>query len=84
MVEWNNARVLEESKRRDRLVDHIIDSGSREIKLNFILNAVLAGLSFLAFVITREAVSFSFMAVPAVSVAFNIYKESRNDKKKDE
>ncbi len=80
MVEWNNARVLEESKRRDRLVDHIVDVGDKEVKLNFALNIALAAFSFVAFVVTREVVSFSFMAVPAVSIAFNIYKESKGDK----
>lgn len=80
MVEWNNARVMDESKRRDKIVDHIIYTERKGVNYNFILNLAFSTFSFVSFILTRDPASFGFMAVPAVSVVFNIYKERKSSK----
>ena len=81
IVAWGNARIIDESERLNRLVDASIESVKREQRMNFMLNALFAILSFIAFVVTGSLWSFSLMAVPVVSVVVNIKdkdKESDN------
>ena len=66
MVAWNNAKILDESKRLDKLVDAGIKQVSRENVFSFVLNAGFAIVSLIAFIATRDPASFGFLAVPGI------------------
>lgn len=80
MVAWNNAKILDESKRLDKLVDAGIKQVSRENIFSFILNLGFAILSAVTFILTGNLVSFGFLAIPSVSIVFNGISILRKDK----
>lgn len=71
MMSWNDAKIIDESKRLDKLVDADIRQSSVDSLMSFLINIVFALISFLAFVITGNPASFGFLAVPGVSIAIN-------------
>ena len=74
MLAWNDAQIVDGAKRNDKLANAEIKQGAREQWLSFILNALFISAAFFAFVITGNAASLSFLAVPGVTVAVNIYR----------
>lgn len=74
MLAWNDAQIVDGAKRNDKLANAEIKQGAREQWLSFILNALFIAAAFFAFVITGNAASLSFLAVPGVTVAVNIYR----------
>ena len=84
MVAWNNAKIIDESKRLDKLVDAGIKQVNRENVFSFILNAGFAIISLIAFVATRDPASFGFLAVPGISIVFNGFSILRKEKSDSE
>lgn len=80
MVAWNDASIIDASKREDKLVDAAIKQAKVGQGLSFVLNLVFTALSFVGFVATGSLASFGFMSVPVISVGFNIWKDSRSGK----
>lgn len=80
MISWNDAQILDESKRNDRLTDAQIKFKGRGQAMTFLLNALFAVLSFAAFVITRDPASFTLLAVPGVTIAVNVFLKERDGK----
>ena len=84
MVAWNDARILDESKRHDKITDAAISQANKGQWLSFVLNALFAVLSFAAFIVTGSIVSFGFLAIPGISVVFNIVQNSKDKKESKE
>lgn len=80
MVAWNDTKLADESKRLDRIADAAISQANRGQWLSFALNAVFAVASFVAFILTGDAAAFGFLAIPGISVVFNIVKDNKSEK----
>lgn len=84
MVAWNDAKIIDESKRLDKLVEASIRETSKENTFSFILNAGFALISMVVFLATKEPMSFGFLAVPGISIVINGVSILRKDKKEPE
>ena len=82
MVAWNDAKIIEESKRQDRIVDAGIKEARRENTFSFVLNAGFALISLIAFLVTKDPASFGFLAVPGVSIVINGISILKKEKKR--
>ena len=71
---WNDAYTTDESKRQDRLVDNEVRQQRMASVMTFVLVLLFCLLSFLAFVITRDASSFWLLSVPVANVLGNLIK----------
>lgn len=71
MLAWNDAKILDESKRLDKLVDANIAQTRRDGTMSFIVNLSFAAIAFLSFIITKDPASFGFLAVPGLTIAIN-------------
>ena len=69
---WNDAFTIDESKRQDRLVDNEIEQARKGPVRSMIMLIVFSAFAFISFMITRDAASFWFLAVPVVSVIGNL------------
>lgn len=69
---WNDAFTIDESKRQDRLVDNEIEQARKGPVRSMIMLIVFSVFAFISFMITRDAASFWFLAVPVVSVIGNL------------
>lgn len=78
MVAWNDARIIDESKRLDAAVDALITQKNKAQWMAFSVNVLFLIATFLSFVWTGSPASFGFLAVPGVSIAFNIVRDSRS------
>lgn len=75
MIAWNDAKILDESKRLDRIVDETILNSKRESWFSFILNLVFSVGSVALFLATENPFSFGLLSVPGISIVFNFAKE---------
>ena len=80
MVAWNDAQILDDSKRMDRLVDTAAKTVSREGVFTFVLNLVFALLAFAGFLITGSMASYGMLAIPGISIAVNVAQKNRERK----
>ena len=78
MLEWNDAQILDASRRNDGLARGEIAQGRREQWFSFILNIAFLGAAFFSFAMTQNAASFGFLAVPGVTIAVNLYRGRRD------
>lgn len=78
MVAWNDAQIIDSSKRDDRLTESFTKSVTRNQWFSFLINIVFTGCAFAGFIFTSDPAAFGFLAIPGINVAFNIWK-SRND-----
>lgn len=81
MIEWNDAQILDESRRNDKLVDCFVKNQNRNQVLSFAINFGFLLASFVSFLITRDPVSFGFLSVPGITIAVNLWKD--RDKEDD-
>lgn len=77
MVAWNDAQIIDASKRLDRFADAAVSSIERDSVLTFSLNLVFAILSFIAFIVTGSVWSYGLLAIPGVSIAVNVIGDRR-------
>lgn len=87
MVAWNDAKIIDESRRQDKIVEAGIKEARRENTFSFVLNAGFAVISLIAFLATKDPASFGFLAVPGVSIAINgvnILRKGKGKSDKDE
>lgn len=80
MVEWNNANIIDGSKRMDRIVDSAISAVRRDAFFSFVLNLVFAISAVVAFILTGNAWSYGMLAVPGISIAINYVKDKKSNK----
>lgn len=71
---WNDTTTIDESRRQDILVENEIKQQERGAKLTMVLMTTFALLAFIAFLTTRDPVSFSFLSVPCLTVIGNVLK----------
>lgn len=79
MVAWNDAQIIDASKRDDKLTNAFIRSRTRDQWLSFAINAIFIFAAFISFIVTGDPSSFGFLAIPGVNIAFNIWKSRRDD-----
>lgn len=72
MCRWNDAFTVDESKRQDKLVDNEIKQQNRGSWMTFFLLILFSVMSFVAFIITRDAASFWMLSVPVANVIGNL------------
>lgn len=84
MVAWNDAQILDESKRADTLMNAFLRSKTRGQWMSFLINVVFTGAALISFIITHDAASFGFLALPGVNVVFNIWKSRKHPEESDE
>ena len=77
MIAWNDAQILDESKRNDDLVAAFISDKKWGQVPSFVINTLFLLASFISFVITRDPVSFGFLSVPGVTIAVNLFKDRK-------
>lgn len=78
MTDWNDAKIIDESKRLDKITDAAIANIKLESILTFAINALFAMTAFLAFVITENAASFGLLSVPGITIAVNLWKSRKS------
>lgn len=83
MTDWNDARIIDESKRLDKMTDAAISNIRLESILTFTINAVFAMTAFLAFVITKDPASFGLLSVPGITIAVNLWRSRKSKDQED-
>ena len=86
IIAWNDAQIIDESKRLDKLTDAVISNRKMSLVTSFIINLVFVVFTFVSFIVTNgNPASFGFLAVPGVSVVFNIWRDSKDaDRNRDD
>lgn len=79
MIAWNDAQILDESKRSDKLTNAFVSQKKWGQILTFTLNLVFVAFAFIAFMITLNPAAFGFLAVPGITIAVNVIRERRGD-----
>ena len=86
MVAWNDAEILDESKRRDRQLaidERYAKSDARfqmtKLVLSFVIELVFVLSSVVLFLITLNPNSFWLLTVPGATIAVNLYLGTRKD-----
>lgn len=74
---WNDAQIIDASRRSDKIADAEIRQGSRDQWLSFVLNVLFVSATFGSFLVTRDPASFGFLAIPTVTLAVNVYNRRR-------
>lgn len=77
MVAWNDAQILDESKRADLFTQAFLRSKTRGQWMSFLINGIFTIAALLSFIITRDPASFGFLALPGINVVFNIWKSRK-------
>ncbi|MBQ9043814.1 MAG: hypothetical protein IJ111_13495 [Eggerthellaceae bacterium] len=80
MCRWVDSFTVEESRRQNRAVDAAIRNANRAQIYNFVFNAVVVVLTFVAFLVTGEAAAFLGFALPGVSIAANVAIDAKEKK----
>lgn len=86
MLDWNDAMILDESKRQDKIVDAEIKQSRLSSFLNFIFNTIVIVAVFVAFVITENPNVFWAFTVQGASLVANvvIHIKDKDDNEKGE
>lgn len=79
MVAWNDAQIIDESKRNDRITDAVISQRKWSQILSFAINVVFVGVTLTSFLITGDPASFGFLAIPGVTIAINVWQDRKED-----
>lgn len=82
MIEWNDAKILDESRRLDRIVDEVVLNSKRDSWFSFILNLVFSVGSIVLFFATKNPFSFGLLSIPGINIVFNFAKEAKGKDQK--
>lgn len=82
MIEWNDAKILDESRRLDRIVDELVLNSKRDSWFSFILNLVFSVGSIVLFFATENPFSFGLLSIPGINIVFNFAKEAKGKDQK--
>lgn len=72
IVEWTDARIIDESKRQDKLVAATVRSSMFSSIASFVVNIVIIIGVLAAFVATRDASVFWAFTIPGASIVGNV------------
>lgn len=78
MVAWNDAQILKESERSDRLVSAEINQGYLSLVFTFLINFLIVAGVLIAFVITNNPNVFWAFTLPGASVIGNVAISIKN------
>lgn len=83
IVAWNDAMILDESKRQDKIVNAEIKQGNLASIFTFVFNTIVILSIFIAFIITENPNVFWGLTVQGASVVANvvIHIKDKEDKK---
>lgn len=81
MVAWNDAKIIDESARLDKLTDANIKQTKIESILSFVLNFSFVAIAFIAFIVTKDIASFGFLSIPGITIVINGISDIRSGKK---
>lgn len=73
MCRWNDAFTIDESNRQNELVKNEIKQQNRGAWMTFFLLILISVLSFVSFVITKDAASFWMLSLPVANVIGNLF-----------
>lgn len=72
MLAWNDAQILDESKRNDRLVNAEVKQGYISLVFTFVINTLIIVGVLIAFVVTNNPNVFWAFTLPGASVVGNV------------
>lgn len=72
MIDWNDAQIIDESKRNDKIIEAAIKQLKWGQILSFLVNVLSIAAAFWCFNTTGNAASFGFLAVPGAAIVVNI------------
>ena len=72
LIQWNNAQILDESRRQDEALKLAKAESRRKSYLSFITNIVPIVISGVAFILTHDTNALWFLSVPCVTIGANI------------
>lgn len=73
MIEWNDALIIKESERQDRLTDAEIEQGKNGQNLSALIMLFFGFLSFIAFIVTKSPYAWGLLAIPVVAYISNLF-----------
>lgn len=82
MVAWNDAQILDESKRSDRLMNAAVSHARTSLVLSGAIQILSLLATFVAFIVTESALSFGFLTVPVASIVINVVIKVRGKRRK--
>ncbi len=83
MTDWNDAKIIDESRRLDKMTEAAISHIRLESVLTFLINAIFAVIAFLAFIWTLDPASFGLLSVPGITIAVNLWKGRKKKASED-
>lgn len=84
MVAWNDAQILNESARNDKLVSAEIKQGYISLVFTFLINSLIVVGVLVAFVMTGNPNVFWAFTLPGASVVGNVVISVKNKAKENE
>ena len=72
LIEWNNAQILDESRRQDEALKLAKIESRRKSYLSFLTNIVPVLIGGIAFIVTHDTNALWFLSVPCVTIGANI------------
>lgn len=82
MVAWNDAQILDESKRSDRLMNAAVSHAKTSLVLSGAIQILSLLATFVAFIMTESALSFGFLTVPVATIVINVAIKVRGKRRK--
>lgn len=72
LIAWNNAQILDESRRQDETIKLAKIEGRRKGWLSFLTNIIPIVVSGVAFILTHDPNALWFLSIPCVTIGANI------------
>ena len=82
MIAWNDAQILDESSRSDRLTLAAISQAKASLFLSGAIQIFSLLAAFIAFIITESSLSFGFLTVPVATIVINVAIKVRRGRRK--
>ena len=79
IVEWNDAMIVDTSRRANLLAKAEVRNKTRSHWLNFIVNVLFISGSLVSFIATGNPAALGFLAIPGITVAVNVYRSRGRD-----
>ena len=78
IISWNNATIIEGSKRESKLVNEFVSHRKWAQIFSFLINFSIPVAGIVAFVLTKEPACLSCLGVPALSIGVNVWREHKD------
>lgn len=84
ILAWNDATIIDGSKRESELVDGFIRHRKWSQIFSFIINTGIPLAGITAFVLTGDHACLTSLGVPVISIGVNIWKDKREEQEAQE